>query len=362
MKTSTTIILLGSTPSGLAVARDAWRLDLHCQVVDRVAGPATYSRAASRVAVVASEDGAFELLATCSERPAYLIADSDHWLKFIVRRRSEIAALGIEILHSDNHVLETCLNKVLFKQWCDRASFRTPDLFDASRVEEVRFPVLLRPAETRHRERDLPKAIEIASRPVLEDWLERYRSNRVAPIITESLLGSGTRQYSVGICRRRDRETLCVVAEKVRPVAEKCAGGSFVVETPNEKVESMARALIEAIDFFGIGELEIIEFAGELFAIELNPRPWMQYSLASGKDSFLGFLLNRSKRPRRSRRRVWMDFWGDLYWSFSRSEGLVWGGRLSPQRYAFDVFRANCHPLFDWADPMPWVRAVLKRG
>ena len=60
------------------------------------------------------------------------------------------------------------------------------------------------------------------------------------------------------------------------------------------RVEQLARNAIERLDYFGIGEAEILrdKQTGEDYLIEINARPWLQYALAPASNhDFLGLVL-----------------------------------------------------------------------
>jgi predicted ATP-grasp superfamily ATP-dependent carboligase len=96
---------------------------------------------------------------------------------------------------------------------------------------------------------------------------------------------------------------------------------------------------------------------GKDYLIEINARPWLQYSIApaSGHDLLgvaLGYHKTENHHPRKTGVR-WLDFWADLYVCFSRSEGLYTTGRIGLAEYTRSVLRANAFANFDWRDPAP---------
>jgi D-aspartate ligase len=150
------------------------------------------------------------------------------------------------------------------------------------------------------------------------------------------------------------------VARKVRPPASWAGTGTYVELCPNAEIERLAIAAVEALDFQGIGEVEILHSAqdGRSYLIEINARPWVQYSLAEASGHhLLRFLLGEdlargATQPKKEGVR-WLNFRGDLYVCFSRSEGLYAHGKLSLLEYLRGVLRANAFAFFDWRDPWP---------
>jgi predicted ATP-grasp superfamily ATP-dependent carboligase len=150
------------------------------------------------------------------------------------------------------------------------------------------------------------------------------------------------------------------VARKVRPAPKHCSVGSYVELAPQSEVESLARRAATALDYFGIGEVEILreDETGRLFLIEINARPWLQYALApaSGHD-FLGALIGKPRSMRRvTEGRRWIDLESDVYGAFSSSVGAVRLGELGLGSYLLSLLRANVYARLDFRDLMPALR------
>lgn len=148
------------------------------------------------------------------------------------------------------------------------------------------------------------------------------------------------------------------VARKLRPAPERCAVGSYVELAPADPIEAIARRAAEELDYFGIGEAEVLHAhdSGRSYLIEINARPWLQYALApkSGYD-FLGLITGRPQPgavPVKTGRR-WIDLHSDLFAAFSKSEGAVRRGELRLIPYLKSLLKANVFARFDWRDPAP---------
>jgi predicted ATP-grasp superfamily ATP-dependent carboligase len=233
---------------------------------------------------------------------------------------------------------------------------------------------MIRPDLTLHSapRADLPKAREVRSPDECRTLLERYEGAQVAPIATESLLVPGVIQYSVPFARAGGK-ILSFCARKVRPSPEWCATGTYVEMCNAPAVERLARRAVEAVDCYGIGEVEILHepASGRDCLIEINARPWVQYALApaSGHD-FLSFVLSDGKEagPSRKNDLRWIDFRSDFYVCFSRDAGMVRHKHLSWSDYVKSVLSANVYAKFNrhdlapyWADTVEWMR-FLARG
>jgi predicted ATP-grasp superfamily ATP-dependent carboligase len=314
--------------------------------------------------------------------PSSLVATSDVWLRAIVAHRAELSVSGMDILHPDNARLEICLDKSRFAAWCEQNWLPAPRPYavpaDLSPDRSVTFPVLVRPAETEHSRlvATAPKAIEVRRVRDLAECLDGYRRAGAVPVVGESLLGRRLQQFSVGAAVSAPT-MMTVVTRKLRPPPDACAIGSLVEATEQPDVERLAQRALLALDYHGIAEVEILrdEDSGEVFLIEVNARPWLQFAIASarGRD-LLAFVLERRASARGppstyiKERAVWLDFRYDLRVCFGTG-GLVRTGRLGLWAYLRSIARANVFARWSLSDPLPaWrdfcalLRSALSRA
>jgi predicted ATP-grasp superfamily ATP-dependent carboligase len=363
----TELVVLGSSATGLAVVRSAHRLGLEVTVLDNDRGPAGWSRYANFLKVdLSSPHAVLESLERLPETAA-LIADSDRCLRLLRGIRDRVAQRRL-VLHSDPETVEICLDKRRFHDWCRRSDVPTPHLHDADgAIESVRFPVIIRPEQTCHeRSRDVPKAVEVRDSTSLVRELTRFRAAGAEPIVTESLLGRRIRCYSVGLAVNAAGQVQSLVAERIRPIPKRCAAGTFVSLRPEPRVQRFAESIAKSLGLFGLAEVEVVldETTGELFAIEVNARPWLQFALAdrSGHE-LLGFLLGRSGtlRPKRTSGLSWIDMRADLFHVLSRKTGAIRAGEVGLLDYLATLLRWHEHPTLSFTDPMPLLRSLTRR-
>jgi len=367
------VVILGGSITALAVAREAHGLGLDPVVVDPAPGVAHRSSLAKIVRFAdGSDQDVLDRVCKIGGRDASLIATADRWVRFVKRNREKLEAVFNTVLHPGNDALDLCLSKAAFADWCVANRLDTPRHCrgdDSRCLEGMRYPVLVRPAETVHGQsrspQRLPKAAEAASPQELESLLRRFHDAGVPTFVAESLLGQRLVQYSVPFARR-GRETVSYVAQKVRPPADWCATGTLVELSPNSEVEALALRAVEALDYFGIGEVEILHSldTGRSYLIEINARPWVQYSLATDSGhGFLGFMLGLPRRagfPVVKQGLAWINFGDDSYVCFSRSQGIVRKGDLSALEYLKSVARPKTYALFNWRDPGPWLASSVE--
>lgn len=367
-----TLVILGASITGLAVARDAHRHGMRAIVADCVDGPGMHSRCATAVPVPPADDArALESVLGLAGRQVALIASSDQWIRFIVEHRSTLDASFLSVLHPANDTLRLCLDKMAFAEWCVAKGLPTPAAWMPDREPRpahLRFPLLLRPVLTQHGNRsiDLPKAVEAKDHAELDAWLQRYREAKATPLVTESLLGRALEQYSIPFACREGQVVL-FTAHKVRPPAQLCQTGTCVQTCVDGPLEQLGHATLNSLDYFGVGELEVLRDvqSGRDYLIEINARPWLQYALAAASNhDLLGHVLGLppiNERPLVVRRKTWVDLHQDLFVAFSRSIGVVRNGQLGLIAYLKSVARCNVFALFDWRDPQPFLRSLLRR-
>lgn len=358
------LVILGSSLTALAVARDAHARGLAPVLVDTEAGIAFATRRAQRVLAASAEEALARVLDHGGSANA-LVATGDDWLRFVAAHRARLDAAFGRVLHPSNPMLEILLDKHAFAQWCAANALPTPRTWlpdtEPGSVP-LRFPLLVRPRATRHGRAPLPKAVEVHDERELREWVCRYRARGASPLVSESLLGRQLTQYSVPFVRN-GTSMLSFVARKLRPGPERCAEGTLVEMTRNAAVEQLARRAAECAEYFGIGEAEILHAhdEGRSYLIEINARPWLQYALApaTGRD-FLGLLLGREVAAApRARQRTWINLRGDRAVAFDRAAGLVRRGQLGIGPYLRSLARCNVFAVFDVRDPLPFARMVL---
>jgi predicted ATP-grasp superfamily ATP-dependent carboligase len=369
-----TLVILGASITALAVARDAHDHGLSPVIVERGDGPAALSRYVRTVRTEHRDDPAtLDLLGSVAGPRSALISTSDNWLRFIVRHRARLDAAFAHVLHPRNDMLDICLNKGAFAQWCKSVNLPTP-LTQVGASNDIAgsagFPLLVRPASTLHNNRELgiPKAVQVFEQRELDEWLARYKEASVEPLVSESLLGRDLEQVSVPFARR-DTQLLLLTARKIRPAADRCAVGTCVELHPDPIAADLATKAAQLLDYLGVGEMEILldRASNRHLVVEINARPWLQYALApaSGHD-FLELLLSvpsRRARPRVTKGRTWINLHDDLFNAFSRSVGEVRHGRTSAGAYFASLSQSNVFALLDWRDPAPAVASLLrKRG
>lgn len=365
-----TLVVLGSSLTALAVVRVAHRQGYRCVMFDHMAGPASQTSMAEFRLLKASDavslrERAGDLI---GRNDVAVIADSDRCVRFVRLYREALESFGWRVIHPSGEAIDICLDKSAFLRWCAEKGLGAPRLYDAANaatIDASAYPLMLRPEWTQHSSgTGLPKALEIRDPETLKYWLERFAAVNVTPSLCESLLSEGLRQFSVGASRDAQGRVFTFVAEKVRPIAEQCAGGTYVTPSESPRAAELAAQALNAIDFFGVAEVEVLydPNSERAYLVEINARPWLQYGLpyACGWDLLGHALGNPRHTSGASRSHAWLYFSSDLYICFSRTDGLVRSGRVRFGEYLRTLFHSDVYATWDWRDLKPGVTAAWK--
>lgn len=365
------IIVLGSSVTSLAVVRSAAINNYDVYLIDKAPGIAFKSKFINQMNSCLIDVITIETLIDASRhhKKNYIIATSDLWIKILIEIRHLLDKLNINVLHPDNDILELCLNKGMFYSWCNNNNVPCPMHHVINRNSNidihVEYPMLARVAEKseRFQHLKLPKVIGIQNDKDLHNLLTLCQNENLEFVLSESLLGQELIQYSVPIARKFGKFTSCVI-EKVRPFPEQCAVGSLVRLQPNEEIERLALSIMDKLNYYGIAEVEILLCKSNLqpYVIEINARPWTQYSLATKSGhNFLKFLIESHAYDELQETKYgmsWIALATDLHYCFSKSVGLVPHNKLSVLEFLISLLNVRASAVFSIRDLGP----VLKKN
>ena len=365
------LVILGANLTALAVLRRASRLGVEPYVVDVAHGPAFESRLAKRLVGRHNERSSLiPSIAALGNGNSWLISTADAWTFELVAHRKTLDGTFQKILHPSNDALSICLSKMRFAEWCSANAIPAPRQYSVDPItfrplEDVMFPAMVRPALTQHAgaPAGIAKAREVNSLDDLHACLDVFRTAKLTPLISQSLLRLNLAQISVGIAIVRDK-ALSVVARKLRPCPQACRVGTLVETVDDPAAEKVAVTVMRKLGYEGIAEVEILKDldTGSMYVIEINARPWLQFALgeASGRD-LLGFIVagGRLGVPAKQKPRRWLDFSGDVWTCFNKMDGMVRLGKLSFVQYLLSLIHADVYARWSPNDPWPFLRDGL---
>jgi predicted ATP-grasp superfamily ATP-dependent carboligase len=347
--------------------RQAARSEFEAVLVALPSELASHSRYGRKLNAAAEDDrAAWEELNRIEMPERYsVVATSDAWLRFVQRNRNALDQRFAQVLHPDGETLDFLLDKAAFADWCEKNDIPAPRRYSVPEISRAKTVVMLRPVQSggNGSPASVAKAAEFSDMQALRERVAELENNGVNYIATESLLGRNLDQLSIGFAQRPGASRI-ITALKTRPSAAACSCGTFVVTVDDEPALLLAKRILEVLDYYGMGEIEVLRDreTRECFVIEINARPWLQYGLVMARDDdWLSFLLFPQSQPLTSisyRRVAWINFLDDLYVCFSRDEGEVRRGNVGLLNYLSSLLRARAYAAWSWRDPQPYWAAL----
>jgi D-aspartate ligase len=315
LRTECPVVVLNTHHSGLAIARDLAPLGV--RVIGLTAVPQFPGNCSRHVEYREAPDSLTEApalldtlvrLADELQQRAVLLPTRDHDLNFISRYRASLDALFIVPLLPPAG-LERVMNKDVLADAARSAGLRVPrsvtvrEAFQLQQARELRFPCICKPLyASQWRRAGVWEAVgrQKARRVETYDELVAYYRafSHLDPLVTvqEWVEGGEQNLLIFGSYCRSDHEVAGFFTARKRLQYPPLAGTGIVVEAlPLPRLEEPSRALLRALEFCGISEIEykLDDRDGGLYLIEVNPRHWDQHGLGTAVGVNLSELLYR---------------------------------------------------------------------
>jgi predicted ATP-grasp superfamily ATP-dependent carboligase len=284
----------------------------------------------------------------------------------LVARHREALAKAYRLVSSPWDTVRVAYDKRLTYQLAASIGLAQPDTFvpkDRAELEDkpVSFPAILKPAvKAGTNAFTVDKAWPVADRKQL---LQRYaEATALIPaelvMVQELIPGGGESQFSFGALCDEGTVLASVTARRLRQYPIDFGHSSSAVETlVDERVEHAARALLGALGYTGIVEVEFKRDArdGKYKLLDVNPRFWTWHTLCGRAGVDFPYLL-------------WLQSRGEPLPDVSAVPGVVWTrlatdvraavaemrrGRLSLRQYLKRRPGSAEPALFALDDPVP---------
>jgi predicted ATP-grasp superfamily ATP-dependent carboligase len=328
--------------------------------------PAQASRACTTQVVVPPSLAAAEFVAglarvTRQGRFDALLPSTDAALLAVSGFRSQLPAALLEWLPPEETVAR-CLRKATLLDEAARAGFAVLETTECRNRGEARplgFPIVVKPAMS------IVGGRREAARIVSDaGQLDAAFAALGTPVLVQRYY-AGTRILSLGGVLWHGRLVALAASRWIRRWPPLDGAASFAeTVTPPPGVAERAEALIAALGWQGIFELELLQLDDRTFApVDFNPRPfgWMTLALRAGvnlpavwADCASGVAAGPLVAARAGVRYRWED--GDakhLVWHLRRGRGRAAAAVLVPRRRV-------AHAWFEARDPWP-AAAALRR-
>jgi len=234
------------------------------------------------------------------------------------------------------------------------------DLVEAAELQ-CPFPVLLKPdAKPEDNSFTRAKAWLVRDRPALvAGWVEAAGLVGPAGVMVQELVpGGGEDQYSFASLCQAGVALASLVARRTRQYPRDFGHSSSLVETVDApEVERLGRAIVEALDWNGLVEIEFKRDArdGSYKLLDINARVWTWHALGprAGVDfPFLAWRMSQGQviEPVRAQPGV---RWVRLATDIPSAVAAVRAGELSLRAWVASLQRPRQGAVSAWDDPLP---------
>jgi D-aspartate ligase len=303
LRVDTPVVVLNTHHSGLAIARDLAPLGV--RVIGLTAMAGFHGNRSRFLEYRPSPDSLTEqpqllrfLLQLASEIPtrAILLPTRDHDINFISRQREALERCFI-IPMLKPEALDRVMNKDALAAVASTVGVQTPRTITVDRADGItaaaslRFPCICKPVyASQWRKPGIWEAVgrQKAMRVESFNELESFYSNfmRLDPLVCvqEWIEGEEEDLLIFGSYCSGDGDVVASFTARKRLQYPPLAGTGIVVEAlPLPQLEQPSRALLTAINFRGVSEIEYKRDrrSGKLYLIEVNPRHWDQHGLGT---------------------------------------------------------------------------------
>ncbi len=296
-------IVLGASPTGLAVLRALGAHGIRCYVGDFDAGRHAFrSRYRFGQAIVAPTPDkvvrrALEVTADETEPPV-VIPTSDTMVLALDQNRQAIGEKWRCYDAIGSGLAARAVDKESFHELCKTAEIDTPQTAFPKSADQVlklgdrfQFPLLLKPIFG-HLWRDRlggAKLLVAESIDQLRAHVDRFGEDCDGLMVQELIPGVEANIYVAAVYRGNDgNRDACFVAEKTRQHPPDFGSASLATAKYREEIEQLSWKFVEGVDYRGIcgTEFKFDPRDGKYKMIEVNPRPtlWFHLARASGVE------------------------------------------------------------------------------
>ena len=288
-------VVMGLGPSGLFLARQLSRLG--CPVA-AIARPSDVGLRSNKIApgmvMMAADQSEVEaaleaVRSKAAGREVALFVSSDQYLTALLTLpRDVLVSFGLP--ESDIANFELMNDKARFDGVLGGIA-RVPEAFSVPEIRSDAYPCVDKWNEKRlgRKSKALPKIREVATQEELDDVFDSIRGEGfcVNDLVVQSLVqGDNSFQFSSGGYYREGVLLAGIVVTQARQYPQGIS--AYVEEACDERaslVEAVARKLAESLNFSGFLEIEckFDSLKGDLFVLDVNPRPWGWISILGEK-------------------------------------------------------------------------------
>lgn len=378
------VVVLGGFGGSLSVVRSLSRHGVRVHVLADEGSLVKASRHCHEFIHVGLTESSEELQARCLEwlesrgpRPAVVLPTGDDGLELVARNRARLEDLGYIPIEADDDVVLQMLDKQATFEQATRAGIEAPATRSVFSVddtevvaEEVGFPCALKPRHSHLFQRRFSgtKAFVVEGPEQFKALIAATSNLGLEMVATEVVPGSDDRYCSYYTYIAPDGEPLFQLTKrKVRQYPIHFGLGTHHVTDWNEAVAEHGLRFCQSI---GLRGLAAVEFKRDdrderLKLIECNHRFTAANDLVRRAGIDLAVLTYERLLGRRWTHepayRTGVTMWSPLK-DFRAVRDYRRAGELSYREWLATLMHQQHLPFFDWRDPAPSLRNVLRKA
>jgi D-aspartate ligase len=366
------VVILGGAHGAMALARSLGRQNIPVWLISNDHPlPGWSRRVAKMIRWCGPKDrGAVKALQKLGKQHRLdgflLVPAADADIRFVSENKA-LLAKQFRIVLPDWDALATVVDKPLLYRRADELGIAVPKTYDFRSVEDsaaadIQFPVILKP--------DMGGGTDAFSKAKVvraDDraaFLEIYRNAASLiglenVVVQELIPGGGRNQLSYAALWFDGAPVAAFTARRSRQFPVEFGYTSTFVEVVREpEVIEISERLLGSIGFTGLVEIEFKRDPrnGTLKLLDVNPRPWAWFGLASACGVDLGAMLWQKVTGQpvdaakdATEGAAWMYLPRDL----AAAAMLIGKRRLTPRDYLRSFASVRTWAVFDRTDPMP---------
>lgn len=316
-------------------------------------------------------------------RPILFVSTDEHCV--MVNSHAETLREYLAYPYLDALTLHQCIDKHAMFRAATEAGVSVPmtavvsSQFDADKaIETMAYPCVVKPASWVKSEGDEcgrnsefitvfgQKAVRAQSRDELAGLLDKGLTQVRSVVIQQEIPGACRHIWGVSVYANRTGDVwISPALQKTRQYPSDFGTGCCMTTLDNPPVARLASALVRGVSFEGIAEIELKqhEHTGELYLMEINPRPgtWITAASANGVNTpYIAYCdlagLPVPKSGALDSQVVWVDSWYDALYFLRYHRGDHTGRTLSWREWRGSLRPPREGAYFTPDDPLPGVR------
>jgi predicted ATP-grasp superfamily ATP-dependent carboligase len=297
-----------------------------------------------------------------------LIPSSDIESLAILKNKTKLEKY-YHFIMSDLPVSEKLINKILFYKTLEKLEIKHPKTYYAKNEEEVmeiskeiKYPCIIKPAISCYFRLDFDaKVVVVNSKEELYyNWIKLKECNHET-LIQEIIYGEAEKMHGLNAYYGKDFCSENVfMYQRIREWPHFFGNGSFLKKTYEPELKNIVSDLIKNIQYFGIidAEFKKDEKDGSFKLLEINSRPWMQYSFSAAYGCDVGYFAYMDAVGKTIEKQS--ECTEDLRWvilseDIRSSLKSIKNNKMSFNQWISSYKCKKIHAFFDIKDPIPLI-------